>query len=315
MNSLVKALAVGALRYGQQPEASWRKGDIEPAKTGLRNWLLDGTGYSNVYLKASGEIAIECIDDGWAQANASDLIAHREAAIESLLPRQHSAYSNRSVAWPFLTSYYSAYFAAQSFMRCLGLGSVYLEAQEASLLTNAWVARGFRVSLTAHNYGFAIELSTPVKILLRKLGSAGGAHQQFWNGFRQSQTAIHKVLLLSPGLSSLSTTERQAADGEYGKLVQLCFTDASAVPSIQNFGWLANLRNDVNYRFAGHVWLMNWRHAAGLVTNHQGLVDRYSTGLRSLPDAQRNFSKSHLVFVAARFCQLNRDATSNLSVP
>ena len=315
MNSLVKALAVGASRFGQQPEASWRKSDAEPSKTGLRNWLLDGTGYSNVYPDASGDIAIECIDDSWAQANASDLIANREAAIESLVPRYHNAYSNRSVAWPFVTSYYSAYFAAQSFLRCLGLGSIYFEPQEASLLNAAWLARRFAVSLTPGNYGFSIELSTPVKILLRKLGSAGGAHQQFWTGFRRSQTGIHQVLLLSPGLDSLGTTQRQAADGDYGKLVQLCFTDASAVPSTQNFVWLANLRNEVNYRFSGHIWLMNWHHSAGLVTNHRKLIDRYSTGLRSLPDAQRNFSKSHLVFVAARFCQLIRDATSKLSVP
>jgi hypothetical protein len=154
-----------------------------------------------------------------------------------------------------------------------------------------------------------------VKIVLRKLGSAGGAHYQFWTGFRQSQAAIHQVLLLSPGLDTLSAIQRQAADGDYGKLVQLCFTDASEVPSTQNFAWLANLRNEINYRFYGHVWLMNWRHSAGLVSNHQTLIDRYSTGLRSLPDAQRNFSKSHLVFVAARFCQLIRDATFNLSIP
>ena len=146
-------------------------------------------------------------------------------------------------------------------------------------------------------------------------GFRWGAHQQFWTGFRRSQTGIHQVLVLSPGLDSLSTTQRQAADGDYGKLVQLCFTDASAVPSTQNFVWLANLRNEVNYRFSGHIWLMNWHHSAGLVTNHQKLINRYSTGLRSLPDAQRNFSKSHLVFVAARFCQLIRDVTSKLSVP
>lgn len=315
MTPLVKALAVGAFRYAQQPGATWRIGDAEPAKTGLRNWLLDGTGYSNVFIDISGEITIECIDDSWAQANASDLVANREAAIESLLPRQNSTYSNRSVAWPFITSYYSAYFAAQSFLRCLGLGSIYLEAREASLLTAAWNARGFALSLPAHNYGFVVELSTPAKIRLRKLGTTGGAHQQFWTGFRQSQNAIHKVLLVEPGLDSLSTTQRQAADAEYGKLVQVCFTDASTVPASLNFTWLANLRNDVNYRFSGHVWLMNWRHSAGLVTNHQTLIDRYSNSLRLLPESQRNFSKNHLVFVAARFCQLIRDATSNLAVP
>ena len=219
MRYLIKALAVGASRYGQQPQVSWSDADSEPTKTGLRAWLLSGTGYSNVYVRPGGEIAIECIDSAWAEANASDLIANREAALESLLPRVHTAYSNRSVAWPLVTCYYSAYFAAQSFLRCLGLGSIYVEADEAAALTAAWSARGFSVSLSARNYGFSVELSTPVTIVLRKLGSAGGAHRQFWMGFGQSQHAIHEALLLSPGLATLAPTERQVADSEYTKLV------------------------------------------------------------------------------------------------
>jgi hypothetical protein len=315
MKSLIQALSVGASRFGQQPETSWKVGDAQPSSTGLRNWLLSGTGYSAVYKDVAGGVAIECIGDSWAQANASDLIANREAAIESLLPRQHNAYLNRSVAWPFLTSYYSAYFAAQSFLRCLGLGSIYFEPEESSLITRAWLARGFSVAIATGNYGFAIDLSTPVRVLLRKLGSGGGAHQQFWTGFRQSQAEIHSVLLISPGLNSLSAIQRQAADADYGKLVQLCFSNGSEVPSIQNFIWLSNLRNQVNYRFHGNLWLMNWRHSAGLISNHQKIIDRYSNSFRTLPDAQRNFSKTHLVFVAARLCQLIRDATISLSIP
>ncbi len=293
---------------------SWLKSNTEPSETGLRSWLIDGTGYSRVYLNAPGEIAIDCLDNSWAEANASDLIANREAAIESLFPRQHSAYSNRSVAWPLITCYYASYFAAQSFLRCLGLGSIYIEADESALLTAAWSARGFSVPLTASNYGFSVELSTPVRILLRKFGSSGGAHQQFWTGFRQSQAAVHQAILLSPALATLGSTERQAADGDYTKLIQLCFTDCSQMPATLNFTWLANLRNEINYRFSGNVWLMNWRHSAGLIANQQGLIERYSTGLKSLPEKQRNLSKSHLVFVAARLCQVVRDATSDLSL-
>ena len=85
MNSLVKALAVGAVRFGQQPRSSWKKGDAEPPTTGLRKWLLQGTGYATVSNNTSGQIVIECVDDSWAQGNASDLIANREAALESLL--------------------------------------------------------------------------------------------------------------------------------------------------------------------------------------------------------------------------------------
>jgi hypothetical protein len=224
MNSLIKALSIGASRFAQQPKTPWKQGTAQPSTTGIRNWLILGTGYSSVYRNTSSEIVVECIDDSWAEANGSDLIANREAALESLQPRQHKAYSNRSVAWPLVTSYYSAYFAVQSFLRCLGL-----EPEEIDLITAAWHFRGFPISLTAGNYGFSIELSVPTKIVLRKMGSSGGAHHQFWTGFRQSQSAIHHVLLLSPGLNTLSTTERQAADGDYVKLVRV--TTSSGLPS------------------------------------------------------------------------------------
>ena len=141
------------------------------------------------------------------------------------------------------------------------------------------------------NYRFAVELSTPIKIRLRKLGSTGGAHQQFWTGFRQSQNLIRQYLVGSPGLDSLSTTQRQAADVEYSKLVQMCFTDASTVPSTQNFAWLANLRNDVNYRFSGHVWLMNWRHSSGTCHKSSDAVNRFQMVLDRCPKRSEIFRK------------------------
>lgn len=313
MKQLTKALAVGASRFAQQPGISWSKND-EPLSTGLRAWLMRGTGYTTVASNAAGGYSIECIGDSWAEANASDLVANREAAFESLWPRQHSRYSNKALAWPIVTTYYAAYFAAQSLLRCCGLGSVYLEADEADLLTAAWHARGFAASVTGGNYSFTIDLQVPVVIHLRRLGASGGAHQQFWAGFRLAQPSVHSVLLVSPALATLSALDRQAADSEYIRLIDACFTTPAA-PHAHDYSWLSRLRNDLNYRFGGHAWLMNWHHSTGLIPAHESLIARYSSGAKSLPDSQRNFSRAHLGYVAARFCQLLGDATSALVVP
>jgi hypothetical protein len=312
---LVKALTIGASRYAQQPEVTWQTGATEPSKTGLRNWLIDGTGYSIASHRTSGDIALECIDDSWARSNGSDLIANREAAIESLFPRVHKLYSHRSLAWPIVTTYYSFYFAAQTFLRCLGLGSIYIEDKEAQLLSAVLIGRGFSTRFVAGNYVFAIELSNPVNIVLRKFGSGGGAHKQFWNGFQRSQNAIHEALLVSPGLNTLSTAQRQAADSEFEQLIQTSFIDTSVSTNVPDFEWCSKLRNSVNYRFDGHAWLMNWQHSTGLITNHELIIQRYLSGLKELPEVQRNFSKNHLAYVAARFCQLVKAATLTLSAP
>lgn len=313
MKNLTKALSVGASRFGQSPISPWSGGVNEPSTTGIRAWLLNGVGYSNV-VNGQNEIIVECNDTSWAEANASDLIANREAAFESLLPRQHHEYSNRAVAWPVITCYYSAYFAAQAFLRCLGLGSVYLEKLEADTITNAWIARGFSASVDAQNYSIRVELTNPVTVRIRKLGGKGGAHQQFWSGFQTLQNAIYTTLLSSPAINVLSTQERQSACTEYTKLVDLCFSNCTSIPSTPDFGWLSRVRNGINYRFANHLWLMNWQHSAGLISNHQSIIDRYSNGDRKLPEPRRNFGHTHLVYVATRFCKLVREATSFISV-
>ena len=314
MKHLIKALSVGALRFGQNPKTSWSSGAHEPSTTGIRAWLLNGVGYSNVFVNSQNEIEVECIDSSWAEANTSDLIANREAALESLLPRQHQDYSNNSVAWPVITCYYSAYFAAQAFLRCLGLGSVYLESTEADTISKAWAARGFSASVGALNYGFRVELSNPVTIRISKLGSKGGAHQQFWGGFQKLQNPINTTLLSSPAINVLGTLERQSAYAEYTKLVDLCFSSSATALTTPDFNWLSRLRNGINYRFSNHLWLMNWRHTAGLISNHQSIVDRYTHGDRTLPHTHRNFGHTHLIFVATRFCKLVREATSSIAM-
>ena len=308
-------MAVGASRFAQQPDQTWQGENGGPSSTGLRSWLLEGIGYSNVTRNLSGDFIIECHDDSWSKANASDLIANREAAKESLHPRQNPAYGNKSLAWPIITAYYAAYFSAQSFLRCLGLGSIYIENGEANNLNTAWLARHFSAGLQASNYGFEIQLTTPIKIVLRTWGSSGGAHKQFWEGFRRSQNAIGQVLLISDGLNTLSAYQRQTAHNEYKRLIDQAFGNSSSITKTLDFQWLSSIRNKINYRFSDNVWLMNWQHTTGLIPNQELLIERYKASTRSLPDAQRNYSKRHLAFVATRFCQIVEDATTSLSPP
>lgn len=312
MRNLRRVLEVGASRYGQQPSASWRGGAEEPSSTGLRAWLLLGTGYSNVVKNPDSSITIECIDASWAEANASDLVAHREAAFESLHPRLHPAYSNRSVAWPLISAYYSTYFSAQSLLRCFGAGTIYLEGSEASSMSAAWQGKGFSATIAGGTYMFSIDIATPTSINIRKVGGGGGAHQQFWSAFRQSQSIVHNTILASAALSSLGPLERQMADAEYLQLMNQCFTDARGGPGTLNFNWMSELRNRMNYRFSGQAWLMNWRNSVGLTTHIEDAIARYDATSRTAPRSQLTFSTKHLIFVATRFHQLVRDATTNL---
>jgi hypothetical protein len=315
MRNLIKALSVSASRFTLRPAASLTTGTNEPSTTGIRAWLLNGVGYSSVSKSKQNEIVVECVDTSWAEANASDLVANREAAFESLLPRQHQEYGNEAVAWPVITCYYSAYYSAQTFLRCQGLGSLYLEGTEADTINSAWKAKGFSAEIESSNYIFQIDLSKPVTtVRISKIGGKGGAHQQFWNGFQKLQSNVHWTLLSSPTLNILSQQERQSAHVEYKNFIDLCFSKTNTTSSSHDFGWLSKLRNEINYRFTKHLWLMNRRHSAGLISNHQRIIDRYSNGDRSPPTSHRNFSHTHLVYVATRFHKLIRKATSTIAV-
>lgn len=298
-------------RFAQQPNQvagerpHWGLGE------GMRYWLIHGTGYSSVTQNLSGHFDIECVGDSWASCNAHDLLCNREAAFESLLPRQHESYGNKSLAWPVISSYYAVYFSTQSLMRCLGLGTIYIDRSESKCLNDAWQARGFP-KIDQGNYVFSIDLALPIKIALRKLGGGGGAHKQFWQAFEQSQTHIESVLLTSNALSSLSAAQRQDAFLEFKKLIQVSFENRLNVPPQLEFGWMSDLRNAINYRFENNVWLMNWHHKTGLVPKYEALIARYQTTSRVLPEAMRDFSGSHLAFVSAKFCQLVFEGSSTL---
>lgn len=317
MKSLVEALSIGSVRYGRQPSLSWKGGGFEPPNTGVRSWLANGTGYINVEClnAASGKLfEIECNDDSWAEANASDLIASREAAQESLFPRQHILYGNESVAWPLITCYYTAYFAVQAMLRCLGLGTVYLDAEDARFLTKAWNARGFNVEIDSGNYSFDISLASPLILSMRKTGTKGGVHQQFWSNFERLQPCIRQRLLKSPALAILSVVDRQEALTEYQTLIETMFLNSSRASSNDgcDYGWMSSLRNNVNYRFGKHHWLMNRRHEAGLINNHQSLIDRYMKNFKSLPKNERVYSARHMQFNSTRLFQIVDAATKRL---
>jgi hypothetical protein len=310
LKNLVKALGEAITRFAQQPNKvagetpQWGLGE------GMRYWLIHGTGYSSVSQNLSGHFIIECVGDSWASCNAHDLLCNRQAAFESLLPRQHESYGNKSLAWPVISSYYAAYFSTQSLMRCLGLGTIYINRVESKHLNDAWQARGFP-KVDQGNYMFSIELSLPIKIVLRKLGGSG-AHNQFWQAFEQSQTHIESVLLTSSALSSLSAAQRQDAFLEFKKLIQASFQNRLSVPPKLEFDWMSNLRNAINYRFENNVWLMNWHHKTGLVPKYEALIARYRTSSKVLPENMRDFSESHLAFVSAKFCQLAIEGSSSL---
>lgn len=316
MKSLVEALSIGSARYGRQPSLSWKTGEFEPLNTGVRAWLSDGTGYTHVKFKntSGGRVLnIECNDESWAEANASDLIASREAAQESLLPRQHVTYGNGSVAWPLITCYYAAYFAAQSMLRCLGLGTVYLNSDDAKFLTAAWNGRGFNAVIEDGNYSFDISLSSPVIFSMKKAGT-GGVHRLFWSNFARLQPSIREKLLQSPALAILSVAARQDALSEYQTLIDTMFINTGAASSNIDFTWMSSLRNDVNYRFAKHQWLMNRRHEAGLINNHQSLVDRYRKSYKSLPKNERVYSARHMQFNSTRLVHIVETATRGLRI-
>lgn len=315
VKSLVKALSIGASRFCQQPSVPWRTQGAGPATAGIRAWLLAGTGYSQVTEPSRGQLLVLSQDSSWAEASACDMIAHREAAIESLVPLQHGLGDDQLVAWPLLACYYSTYFAAQALLRCLGLGTVYLGTDEASRLAAAWNMRGFPSSVSPGNYCFCITLSAPASITLRRIGGAGGAHQQFWTGFEQLRRDIQEVLLTSPALSILDPLVRQAADAEYDRLMESFFQTQLAGSCGLDYGWLSSHRNSVNYRFAGNCWRMNWHSSAGTVSELRRILDRFGSGSRSLPASSSDFSGRHVVFVAARLCKVISESTLGFRRP
>lgn len=315
MRSLTKILELGASRFSQQPEISWANNHLAPTRTGIREWLLQGTGYNSVKQNQNGAVEIDLPgrDTTWADANGSDLIAHREAALESLYPRNHECYNDTSAAWPLISNYYAAYFAAQALLRCLGIGTMYLDKEEEGRVNEAWNLRGFKAKLVGSNYRFLIDSNGPSTITIYTNSRGTGAHATFWSTFKAVRNEIDQRILLGKVFGALDNTTRISGAQEIAMLLSQCFTADDAIDATFDYQWLSDLRNRINYRFDENVWMMSWNSRAGLVSGHQKLIERTLSKMKPISIVGSNTRR--LIVVATLLCKLVHDSTATFKVP
>jgi len=180
-------------------------------------------------------------------AIGGDASRFASAALQTISMVERDVVDKDTFAWGIVKLYYSAFYAGHALIRLLGASCTYLDRSHISRVTALGAALGkmpgFRIEtglyhchVNATSSGFVYE---------RARGSVGGAHESFWEIFRQRIRDLMQAVLAGP-------LDRTDADAVFGKLRS--FDDILSTRGATAHGALSELRNNVQYRHSLGAW-------------------------------------------------------------
>jgi len=264
-----------------------------PSST-LADWLNKGEYFMHTPVAAKTSFRVVAKDrTELLKAFAYDLDRLAAAAFESLFLAQQSEILPRSTGWPFIKSYYSAFFAAHALMRLWGTSCTLIEDGVANTITT--VAKlygndnGFSVSSGTYRCDFDFHKG---ELICNQISGGGGSHEAVWNVFVERLRGANS-LVLRGGIS-------QNTHPVWAKLDAL----AEALTQGRTYaGWLSGMRNRVNYKHSLGSWFPyvdSCRHDRTLFgRNRLWLADPLDISVEKQGDADIVFAQRVCQFITA----------------
>jgi hypothetical protein len=185
------------------------------------------------------------------------------ACFESFLLSDKSPVLPRSTGWPFIKSYYGAFFGAHSIMRITGVSCTQIDEGTARSITR--VAKLFGADnglvISAGYYRCMFDTNSK-RLFCDQISAGGGSHEAVWKAFTEQLKSYSSDVLKF----GLKTTNQPVSS----KLSEL--RDALLPHGGTSAGWLSSVRNRVNYQQAAGCWYPYYgalRHDQRLFRDHR----------------------------------------------
>lgn len=178
------------------------------------------------------------------QALANDLNRLASAAFESAAGIGLDPALPRSIAWGAVRSYYSAFFAAHSFMRLFGTACVQLDHEHVVQVLNAAKVMGRSGGLTKLDSGFFAASIDPSfeTVTFQRLKDS---HCDTWATLL---SVINEIETAMPATTALSNHKIEASSLLSDLKMQLTRSGST------KGNWLSTMRNSINYRQSHGAW-------------------------------------------------------------
>jgi hypothetical protein len=217
-------------------------GKDRPNMDGTFGWLVSSDGF---YSHKNNSIVIEKFGyEKFIQHVNHDYFRFTFSSVESFYDNLDAKYGAAASGWAFIKWYYAAFFAAHSLMRATGRSVIYVDFGESQEFQKLVELRGLSEVVQKGTYNVSYSyLVGGHEVVVRKRSGKAGVHEAFWSEFGAWIGQLSDKLLVLPSVDAQRLRSR---------LVEL-----SSVLShnSQQFSWLSFIRNSVNYRHGGKVWL------------------------------------------------------------
>ena len=218
--------------------------------SGFCNWIVDGNYQIYTDIKpASFTLDISSVSkSSLLKAFAFDCNRMAAASFESMQLIGKNELLPKSTAWLVIQSYYSAFFAAHSILRMIGISCSQLEntpIRKIQDIADIFSCKPSGVTIKSGYYKCRYDYNSD-KLYCEHLNASGGSHENFWKTFHNELKDISNKILSTP---SIPIADAQRVSGQIDVMcLNLCHHGES------RGNWLSHIRNKVNYQHEFNCW-------------------------------------------------------------
>ena len=227
----------------------WMQGINEvskPEHASVAEWLATGTYGWLQPVGTTHRLDITGVSPAYVQALASEVSRFSCAAYESLLDAIPANGQTRALGWPLVRHYYATFYCCHALLRITGVSLTFVSGQIAADLNKiSGQYLGMPPQFSGGLYLIRRDAANPRTLLLEKVSSGGGSHEDMWKRFLSFLVGTENTIIQSQGTLPAALDAVRISTALRAELCKRGQNDGA---------WPSSVRNAINYRQDFGVW-------------------------------------------------------------
>ena len=217
-----------------------------PRYASVADWLATGTYGWLPSTGTTNRLDTTGVSAAFAEALASEISRFSCAAYESLLDAIPANGQSRALGWPLVRHYYATFYCCHALLRVTGISLTYISGQTAANLNRiGGQYLGVSPQFTGGLYSIRRDFLNTNTLLLEKLSSGGGSHEDMWKKFLSFLVVTENTIIQSQGALPAALDAVRVSTILRAELCKREKNDGA---------WPSSVRNAINYRQDFGVW-------------------------------------------------------------
>lgn len=212
----------------------------------IAEWLATGTYGWLQPVGATNRLDITGVSRAFVEAAASEISRFSCAAYESLLDAIPANGPARALGWPLVRHYYATFYCCHALLRITGVSLTFVPGQVAADLNKiGGQYLGISPQFTGGLYLIRRDNTNSRTLLLDKVSSGGGSHEDMWKRFLSLLVGTENTIIQTQGMLPAALDAVRVSSALRAELCRRGQNDGA---------WPSSVRNAINYRQDFGVW-------------------------------------------------------------